>query len=95
MVTSFINSLLDDYMCKIHYIDLQEKDVIFDVDSHVKKLTQNAPKGTFWKADTKRIVETYWFHVHMSVKYFMRKDFFKTERCIAYPNGCTYITVTE
>jgi predicted nucleotidyltransferase len=71
------NKFLDDYICQIHYMDLQEKDIVFDVDNNVKKLIQNAPKGTVWSADIKRIVDTYWFHVHMSVKYLMRKDFFK------------------
>ena len=68
---------LDDFMCKIHYTDLQKKDVIFDRDGSIKELILHAPTGSLWCANIHDIIKTYWFHVNMSVKYFARKDFFK------------------
>jgi predicted nucleotidyltransferase len=68
---------LDDFMCKIHYTDLQEKDIIFDIDGSVKELIINAPSGSLWCDNIRDIIKTYWFHVNMSTKYFARKDFFK------------------
>lgn len=66
---------LDDFMCRIHYTNLQVKDIIFDIHGEVKKLVETAPKGNYWTDDIDRLTDTYWLHVQMSVKYFLRKDF--------------------
>lgn len=76
----FLNKkYIDDYMCRLHYADLQEKHVVFDLHGEVRKLIENAPGGALWSEDVDRLIETYWLHVQMSVKYFLRKDFFKLE----------------
>ena len=73
-----LNSLLiDDFMCRIHYTDLKESDIIFDINDNVKKLTEKAPKGVLWSDDIERLVSAYWYHIHMTVKYLLRKDYFK------------------
>lgn len=71
------HSHIDDYMCKLHYTDLSRKDIIFAQGDEADMLIQKSPKGTVWQEDIKRIIETYWLHVQMSVKYFKRRDFFK------------------
>jgi predicted nucleotidyltransferase len=68
---------LDDFMCKIHYTDLQEKDIIFDQDGSVEELIHNAPTGNLWSGNIDEIVKTYWFHLNMTIKYLLRNDFFK------------------
>ncbi|MCH5199385.1 MAG: nucleotidyltransferase domain-containing protein [Oscillospiraceae bacterium] len=73
-----LNSLLiDDFMCRIHYTDLKESDIIFDKNENVKKLIEETPKGNLWQDDIKKLTSAYWYHVHMTVKYLMRKDYFK------------------
>lgn len=73
-----LNSLLlDDFMCRIHYTDLKESDIIFDKNDNVRKLIEKAPQGALWKDDTDRLVSAYWYHAHMTVKYLLRKDYFK------------------
>ena len=71
------NLLIDDFMCKIHYTDLKESDVIFDKNYNVKKLAEKAPKGALWSGDTERLASAYWYHVHMTAKYLLRRDYFK------------------
>lgn len=70
---------IDDFMCRIHYTDLKPCDVIFDKNGSVQALIAKAVTGSRWHADIRRLVMTYWFHVHMSAKYFARQDFFKLE----------------
>ena len=73
-----LNSLLiDDFMCRMHYTELKESDVIFEKNNNVKKLIENAPKGHLWNDDVKKLVSAYWYHVHMTAKYLLRKDYFK------------------
>ncbi len=70
---------IDDFMCQIHYTELKKSDVIFDKDNNVKALIERAVKGTPWQADRHYLITTYWFHVQMSAKYLLRKDYFKLE----------------
>lgn len=71
------NDHIDDYMCRLHYTGLTVDDIIFSAENAAERLIGNAPKGDRFTADIKRTAETYWLHVFMSVKYFLRKDFFK------------------
>lgn len=68
---------IDEEMCRIHYTELQAKDIVFDRDGSVQALADSGVKGHLWKGDIRRLITTYWFHVQMSAKYFARKDFFK------------------
>lgn len=76
------SGFIDDYMCRLHYTGLTEENIIFSKDNAAEQLIQNAPKGEPWRADVKRLAETYWLHVQMSVKYFLRKDFFKLNKVL-------------
>lgn len=73
------NACINDFMCKLHYTDLKRENIIFAVDDVADALIQHAPQGTLWHDDIKRLIETYWLHIQMSVKYFKRKDFFKLD----------------
>ncbi|WP_334071346.1 MULTISPECIES: nucleotidyltransferase domain-containing protein [Paenibacillus] len=68
---------IDDDMCRIHYTELQAKDIVFDRDGSVQALINEGIKGGLWQDDLHKLITTYWFHVQMSAKYFARKDFFK------------------
>ena len=72
-------SHIDDFMCQIHYTALKEQDIVFSKDSSVQTLMQKKIKGSLWQDDIFKLITTYWFHVHMSAKYFIRKNFFKLE----------------
>lgn len=69
--------LIDDFMCRIHYTDMKESDIIFDKNNHVHKLIEKAPHGAFWSDNTEKLASAYWYHTHMTVKYLIRKDHFK------------------
>lgn len=68
---------LDDFMCRLHYTDLQENDIIFDKTGNVKKLMQLNFTGSSWDADVAYLEKTYWYHANMTSKYLKRKDYFK------------------
>ena len=70
-------NMLDDFMCRIHYTGLSEKDIIFDKNGDVKKLARNSPQGSRWNDDPDRLQRTYWYHLNMAAKYLLRKDLFK------------------
>ena len=68
---------LDDFMCRLHYTDLQENNIIFDKTGDVKKLMQLNLTGSSWDADVAHLEKTYWYHANMTSKYLKRKDYFK------------------
>lgn len=68
---------VDDFMCRLHYTDLKESDIIFDKNDAVKKLVQLNIKGSCWNDDIEHLEKTYWYHAFMTVKYIKRKDYFK------------------
>lgn len=74
------SGFIDDYMCRLHYTGLTEENIIFSKDNAAEELIGKAPKGKPWQADIKRLAETYWLNVQMSVKYFIRRDFFKLNK---------------
>lgn len=63
------NGWIDDFLCQIHYMDLQKEDIIFDTNYIVERLIETAPKGQVWNEDMIRLIQTYWLHVNMSAKY--------------------------
>lgn len=69
---------LDDYICKLHYTDLREEQVLFDRGGAVRKLIGLA-HGEPWRDDPRRLIADYWYHAHMTAKYLIREDFFKLE----------------
>lgn len=76
------SGFIDDYMCRLHYTGLTEENIIFSKDNAAEELIEKAPKGEPWREDVKRLAETYWLHVQMSVKYFLRRDFFKLNKVL-------------
>ena len=70
---------IDDFMCQIHYANLNEQDIVFSKDGSLQSLIQKEIKGSLWQDDILKLITTYWFHIQMSAKYFIRKDFFKLE----------------
>lgn len=68
---------IEDFMCKVHYTDLKEKDIVFDVNNHVKKLCEDCPHGNLWNDNIERLITTYLYHFHMTAKYLIRQDYFK------------------
>lgn len=69
---------LDDGLCRMHYADLREDSIIFDRDGCVRALISDHV-GTPWQDDAARLINTYWYHAHLSAKYLLRGDFFKLE----------------
>lgn len=70
-------NMLDDFMCQIHYTDLQPEHIIFDCEGKILKLVEKAPKGFVLDSEIKGLADTYWFHMNMTIKYLLRHDFFK------------------
>lgn len=73
---------IDDFMCQLHYTGLKLKDIVFEKEHFVSGLIQAAPAGHTWNDNYRRIIDTYWLHIHMSKKYFARRDFFKLEKIL-------------
>lgn len=76
------SGFIDDYMCRLHYTGLTEENIIFSKSNAAEDLIEKAPKGEPWREDVKQLAETYWLHVQMSVKYFLRRDFFKLNKVL-------------
>lgn len=70
---------IDDFMCRIHYADLSEKDIIFDRDGSVRALAESSPHGSLWTGDADRLARTYLYHFSMTAKYLLRGDYFKLD----------------
>ena len=68
---------LDDFMCRLHYTDLQGDNNIFDKTGDVKRLIHLNLTGSPWTADIEYLEKTYWYHANMTCKYLKRKDYFK------------------
>lgn len=68
---------LDDFMCRLHYRDLKESDIIFDKEGTVRKLVGLGLTGGLWNDDIPYLEKTYWYHANMTNKYLARKDYFK------------------
>lgn len=71
-----------DFMCKIHYTDLAEKDIIFDTNNQVRQLSMNCPHGKLWKDNVERQIKTYLLYFHMTKKYLLRQDYFKLNQAM-------------
>lgn len=69
----------EDYICKIHYADLKKENIFFDPKGEVNALIGKASHGEKWQDDVSRLMQTYWLHIYMSAKYFLRNDYFKLE----------------
>lgn len=68
---------LDDFMCRMHYADLSEEDIVFDRNGEVKKLCGQVSGSAFWGGDVQHLAQSYWYHFYMTAKYLLRRDYFK------------------
>ena len=73
------DAALDDGLCKIHYADLKQENIYFDLAGKVAALINEDQIHQTWSDDIYRLMDTYWLHVHMTSKYFLRGDYFKLE----------------
>ena len=73
---------IDDFMCRIHYTDLKESDIIFDKKGLVHELVSAGLKGNCWNDDIVRLEDTFWYHANMTSKYLKREDYFKLRNVI-------------
>ncbi len=71
------NDRKDDFICRIHYTDIFERDILFDPMGYVKELCGNCPHGSLWNSNVSKLFTTYLYHFYMSAKYLARKDHFK------------------
>ena len=71
------NDRKDDFICKIHYTDLSEKDILFDPYGQIKILCESCPHGCFRNGNPNEFITTYLYHLYISAKYIARKDYFK------------------
>lgn len=69
-------------MCRLHYMDLKEENVIFDKEGLVQELVLAGLKGNYWSDDIVRLEQTFWYHANMTSKYLKRKDYFKLRNVI-------------
>lgn len=76
------NKKHDSWIARNHYIELTPSQVIFDKGGEVAKFVAKSPKGNTVKFDVIHLIKTYWFHLHMLIKYFLRNDFFKLQKNI-------------
>lgn len=76
-----LNSIKNNsWIAKMHYTDLSAKQVIFDKQEKVNKLIKKSPKGSKANIDISYVIKTYYTHLNMLVKYFLRKDYFKIRK---------------
>lgn len=81
------NAKIRDDICQIHYADLQKENIFFDKTGAVSSLIGTLPPGKSLQITglpqecevIERLIDTYWLHIYMTVKYFFRKDYFKLE----------------
>lgn len=67
-------------LSKMHYMDLSEKDIIFDNGGLVQELCAAPPQGNLWSCNLDRVITTYYFFLHMTAKYLHRQDYFKVNQ---------------
>jgi predicted nucleotidyltransferase len=67
----------ETWMCKLHSKGCTKKDIIFDRIGEVSAFLDKGYSIDNNLPDTKRAIDTYWFHTVMLIKYFKRNDIFK------------------
>lgn len=67
----------ENWMTRLHSQGFTSEHIIFDRDESVKDFMAKIVPLDYEKPSLERIIDTYWFHAEMLVKYFKRRDFFK------------------
>lgn len=73
-----LNSLkTENWGFQVHSTGIMEENIIFDRNGVIAEIVKKAPKGEIPFRDISFFIETYWHHIHMITKYFIRQDYFK------------------
>ncbi|HHW90429.1 MAG TPA: nucleotidyltransferase domain-containing protein [Clostridiales bacterium] len=72
----------DSWIARAHYTALKPQDIIFSKDRAVEKIIQKAPSGSTLSFGISYLIKTYFTHLNMIIKYFLRKDYFKLKKNI-------------
>jgi len=67
----------EDWWCRQHLKGCTPENLIFDRDGSTTTLLDKGLRTDNHIPDTRRCIDTYWFHLEMLVKYFKRGDHFK------------------
>jgi predicted nucleotidyltransferase len=67
----------NEYMSKIHYAGCTEEDILFDKHGEVKYLLENQEDESIAERDILQLIDKYWFHCNMMIKYYRREDIYK------------------
>jgi predicted nucleotidyltransferase len=67
----------EDWMCKLHLTGCTSEHIFFDRTGETAELLSKGYRIDNNTYDVKKIMNTYWFHVIMLIKYFKRGDVFK------------------
>jgi hypothetical protein len=67
----------EEWWCRQHLKGCTRENIIFDRTGEVGTLLDRGLRTDNHIPDTKRAMDTYWFHTMMLVKYFKRRDIFK------------------
>jgi predicted nucleotidyltransferase len=67
----------DDWMCRTHCKGCTKENIFFDRTGETAAFLDKGYRTENFLPDTLRAIDTYWFHIHMLVKYFKRRDMFK------------------
>ena len=86
MIDFFVlNSIKNDcWIARQHYMDLLPNQVIFDKSGAVKELIKRSPTGSKVNIDIPYVIKTYYTHLCMLKKYFLRCDYFKLRKNIDF-----------
>lgn len=80
-----LNSIINDcWIARQHYMALLPKQVIFDKSGEIQKLIKRSPKGCKVNIDILYVIKTYYTHLCMLIKYFLRHDYFKLRKNIDF-----------
>jgi predicted nucleotidyltransferase len=72
----------DNWMSKLHSKGCTREHIIFDKTGEVAEFLDKDNQIEKEVYNSIRIMDTYWFHAEMLIKYFKRKDFFKLIKVI-------------
>lgn len=64
-------------MCREHCKNCTKENIIFDRTGEIEQFLSCGYETVYERPDLARIIDTYWFHIEMLIKYFKRQDFFK------------------
>ena len=73
-----------EHFCQIHYTGCNNDDILFDKNGVVKELFENQEEQSIPSRNILQLIDKYWFHCNMLVKYYRRNDIFKLQSNIQH-----------